>query len=131
MPRVLWPLRREQPNVEVVLTLAQGRERVRNLLADTGAGTANAGFEVILEEDDCLQAGGRPAQSIALGGAYVGSYPVYVLRIRIPMLGFNQQVRSIGVSSAPPGFDGIAAFRFLNRCNYGNFGDHGQFGLEF
>lgn len=130
MPRVLWPLRRDQPSIDVVLRLADGREVVRHLLADTGAGTARAGFELVLDKDDCLQAGGRHAQSVTLGGAYVGSFPVYVVRLSIPMLGFDQHVRSVGVASVPPGFDGLAAFRFLNRFTFGNFGDRGQFGLE-
>lgn len=130
MPRVLWPLRHDQPSVEVLLCFANGREVVRHLLADSGAGTARAGFELILDEDDCLQAGNRPAHSVRLGGAYVGSYRVYVVRIRIPTLRFDQQVRSVGVPGVPPGMDGIAAFRFLNRFTYGNFGDRDNFGLE-
>ena len=32
--------------------------------------------------------------------------------------------------AAPPGFEGIASFRFLDRFTFGNFGDPGQFGLE-
>jgi hypothetical protein len=130
MPRVVWPLRYDQPNVEIVLPLAARQEIVRNLLADTGAGTARAGFELILDEHDCLLAGGRPAQTVSLGGAYIGTYSVYVVRIRIPHLGFDRYVRSVGVPSVPPRFDGLAAFRFLNRFTYGNFGDPGQFGLE-
>ncbi|HET6879853.1 MAG TPA: hypothetical protein VFI31_06850 [Pirellulales bacterium] len=130
MARVVWPLRRDQPCVEVVLSFAAGQEVVRHLLADTGAATARAGFELILAESDCLQAGARPAQSVSLSGAYVGSYRVYVLHVRIPNLGFGQSVRSVGVPSVPPGFGGLAAFRFLNRFSYGNFGDPGQFGLE-
>jgi hypothetical protein len=129
-PRVLWPLRGDQPTLQIVLRFASGRELVRHLLADTGAGTARAGFELILHEYDCVQAGARPAQSVSLGGAYTGSYPVYVVRVLIPLLGFDQQVRSVGVSSVPPGLDGLAGFRFLNRFTYGNFGDRGQFGLE-
>ena len=130
MPRVVWPLRHDQPNIEIVLPLATGQETVRNLLADSGAGTARAGFELILDEGDCLLAGGRPAQMVSLGGAYVGMYPVYVVRIRIPRLKFDRHVRSVGVATVPPGFDGLAAFRFLNRFTYGNFGSPGQFGLK-
>lgn len=130
MPRVLWPLRHDQPSIEVLLSFASGRDVVRRLLADTGAGTARAGFELILDEDDCLQAGSRPAHSVTLGGAYVGLYRVYVVRIRIPALKFDQHVRSVGVPGVPPGVDGIAAFRFLNRFSYGNFGDRDRFGLK-
>jgi hypothetical protein len=131
MPRILWPLRNGQPSIQIVLTFAAaGNAVVRHLLADTGAGTANAGFELILDEGDCLQASGVPAQPISLGGAYVGPYPVYVVRAQIPVLGFDQHVRMVGVSTVPKGLDGLAGFRFLNRFSYGNFGDPGMFGLE-
>lgn len=130
MPRVVWPLRSNQPSIQIVLSLAAGQEIIRHLLADTGAGTARSGFELILDEDDCVRAGARPAQRVALGGVYVGSYPVFVVRVRIPNLGFDQHVRSVGVPSVPHGLDGLAGFRFLNRFTYGNFGDPGQFGLE-
>jgi hypothetical protein len=52
------------------------------------------------------------------------------LRVRIPTLGFDQEVRAAGVPSIPAGFDGIACFAFLDRFTYGNFGDPDQFGLE-
>ena len=130
MPRALWPLRYDQPVIEVSLSWAAGGQDARALLADTGAGTAQAGFELILDEDDCLQAGGLPVQPVSLGGAYVGSYPVYAVRIQIPILGFDQHVRAVGVSTVPAGMDGLAGFRFLNRFAYGNFGDPGRFGLE-
>jgi hypothetical protein len=131
MPRILWAHQNDQPNIHIVLSFAVPRQEVvRHLLADTGAGTARAGFELILLETDCLQAGGSPAQPVSLGGAYEGSYPVYVVRVKIPVLGFDQHVRIIGVSTVPPGLDGIAGFRFLNRFTYGNFGDTRQFGLE-
>jgi len=100
------------------------------LLADTGAGSQASSFQLILEEDDCLLCGGFPYPPVALGGAYVGSFPIYDLVVRVPALGFNQRLRVVGVPSALAGFDGIACFRFLNRFTYGNFGDPGQFGLE-
>ncbi|HEY7426973.1 MAG TPA: hypothetical protein VH682_22250 [Gemmataceae bacterium] len=103
---------------------------MRTLLADTGAGSRGSRFELILEENDCLLCGGIPYPSVTLGGAYSGRFPVYDLPVQLPALGFAQNLRAIGVPSVPAGFDGIAAFRFLNRFTYGNFGDPGQFGLE-
>ena len=44
MPRVLWPLLHHRPIVEVVLTVTSGGQPlVRQLIADTGAATAQAG----------------------------------------------------------------------------------------
>jgi hypothetical protein len=131
MPRAQWPLLHDRPTVEVILTIVPGGQQVvRNLLADTGAGTAQADFELILDEQDCLYCGGVPIQGIVLGGAYVGSYPVYIVEVSIPGLGFNRMVPAVGVPKVPAGFDGIACFRFLNRFGYGNFADPNQFGLE-
>jgi hypothetical protein len=131
MPRVHWPLLRRQPQVEVTLTLAVGRQAVvRRLLADTGAGTARAGFELLLDEQDCLLCGGVPLQPVVLGGAYSGNFPVYLLRVEVPGLGFDRLTPVVGISRSPHGFDGIACFRFLNRFTYGNFGDPDGFGLE-
>lgn len=131
MPRVQWSLSGGRPVVEVILALAQGGQQItRKLLADSGAGDLNAGFELLLDEYDCLLCGGIPLQPVALGGAYKGSYPVYSIGVRIPQLGFQEEVPAIGVPSPPAGFDGIACFRFLNRFSYGNFADRGQFGLE-
>ena len=132
MPRVVWPLRHDRPCVQVVLTLAQGGQPLlRTLLADTGAGSRTANAELLLDEDDCLLCGGIPLPSVTLGGAYVGSFPVYELPVRIPALGFDHSLRAVGVPSAPVGFDGIACFGFINRFTYGNFADPGQFGLEW
>ena len=69
-------------------------------------------------------------KNVVLGGAYVGSYPVYLIQVRIPTLGFNHQVPAVGVPACPVGFDGIACFQFLNRFSYGNFANPGHFGLE-
>jgi hypothetical protein len=126
----LWPLRADRPTIQVVLSLARtGQDLVRHLLADTGAGTALSGFELLLAESDCLRAGGNPVQSVSLGGAYSGTYPVYSVRARIPAIGFDQDVSVVGVTSVPRGLDGLACFRFLNRFTYGNFGDSGRFAL--
>lgn len=131
MPRVQWPLRHGRPCVEVALTLARGGQLIpRILLADTGAGTRTDPFQLILDEDDCLLCGGLAGTSVTLGGAYVGSFPLYDIRVQVPALGFDQNLRAVGVPSLPAGFDGIACFGFLNRFTYGNFGDPNQFGLE-
>ena len=51
MPRAQWALFQERPTIEVVLTLAQGGQKMtRRLLADTGAGNARARFEMLLDE---------------------------------------------------------------------------------
>jgi hypothetical protein len=131
MSRAHWPLLLGQPIIEVNLTFAQGGQTVtRRLLADTGAGSANSGFEMLIDEQDCLLCGGRPTQPIILGGAYSGSFPTYLLRVKIPMLGFDRFLPVVGISQNPQGLDGIACFQFLNRFTYGNFGDPRQFGLE-
>lgn len=131
MPRLLWPLRNGRPCIQIVLTLSQGGQPLpRTLLADTGASSQTGTFELILDEDDCLLCGTSPYLSVTLRGAYAGSFPVYVLPVKLSALGFDQNVRAVGVPSVPFGFDGIACFRFLNRFTYGNFGDPSQFGLE-
>jgi hypothetical protein len=131
MPRVLWPLLHHRPIVEVVLTVTSGGQPlVRQLIADTGAATAQAGFELLLQENDCLVCGGIPSHPVTLGGAYIGSFPVYVVRLQIPTLSFDHHLRAAAVPACPAGFDGIAGFRFLNRFTYGNFGDASRFGLE-
>jgi hypothetical protein len=131
MPHIDWPLRSARPSVQVVLTLAEGGQSlVRNLLADTGAGSLLSGFELILDEDDCLLCGGNPLEPITLGGAYTGTYPIYLLPVQIPALGFSRNIRVVGVPSLLAGFDGIACFSFVNRFQYGNFGNPGLFGLE-
>jgi hypothetical protein len=100
----------------VVLTLAQGQQPVtRTLLADTGAGAVHVPVELVLNEDDCLLCGASPHKAILLGGAYQGSFPTYVLRVQLPAIGFDQDIRVVGVPSVPAGFDGIACFRFVNR----------------
>jgi hypothetical protein len=131
MPRIEWALRNGRPCIQVILTLAQGgRPLVRNLLADTGAGSLQSKFELILDEDDCLLCVGNPLLPILLGGAYAGSYPVYLLPVQLPALGFSHNLRAVAVPSVPAGFDGIGCFRFLNRFHFGNFSDPGIFGLE-
>src|SRR5438067_577559 len=102
MPRQVWPLRRGRPCVQISLTLALGGQVLqRTLLADSGAGSQASGFELLLDEDDCLLCGGIPLQSISLRGAYAGSFSVYLILIQLPALGFVQNVRAVGVSSVP------------------------------
>ena len=131
MPRVLWPLLRDRPSIRIVLTLAGGGRPVPHyLLADTGAGSTRAPVELLLAEQDCQACGARRRRPIVLTGAYAGPHNTYRIRVEIPELGFNQRLFVAGIPSGPPGFRGIACFRFLNRFTYGNFGDPCQFGLE-
>jgi hypothetical protein len=131
MPRAQWPLFHDRPSIQVTLPLtAGGQPLIRQLMADTGAGTLRSGFELLLEEKDCLLCGGSQSYPVILGGAYTGSFPVYVVRVQLAALGFDHHVRAAAVPAFPSGFGGIACFRFLNRFTYGNFGDPNQFGLE-
>jgi hypothetical protein len=111
--------------------LAQSGQKVtRRLLADTGAGTLKARFEILLDEHDCLLCGANPAGSTSLQGAYAGSFPLYLIPIEIPLLGFSDDLVVVGIQHPPSSLDGIAGFAFLNRFTYGNFGDPLAFGLE-
>jgi hypothetical protein len=131
MARAQWPLREGKPALQIVLTLAlDGQPSQRVLLADTGAGSQQAAFDLILEEDDCVLCEGIHLSTVNLRGAYAGAFPVYSVRIDLPTLGFATALRVAGVPSVPAGFDGIACFSFINRFTYGNFGDPGHFGLE-
>lgn len=131
MPRACWVLHVDQPVIEIELPLARGGKSIsRRLLADTGAGTNTTGFELLIDEQDCLLCGGNPLQPIVLGGAYRGSYPIFLVQVRIPSLGFDRFIPVVGVTGTPRGCDGMAGFRFLNRFHYGNFGNPKQFGLE-
>jgi hypothetical protein len=129
MARALWPLLLDRPVVEIQLT-SGSRQVKRTVLADTGAGTAKVDMDFVLDENDCLLGGGIPLHTAALGGAYQGSFPVYLVRVQIPALNFDHHVHAVGVPTPPPGLDGIACFRFLNRFGYGNFGNRAVFGLE-
>jgi hypothetical protein len=110
--------------------MAVGQDVSRWLVADTGAGTRRDTFELILDEDDCLQCGGVYVHAVRFRGASNGSFPVYVLDVRVPSLNFDEPVNVVGVPNAPPGFDGIACFRFLRRFSYGNLSDPDAFGLD-
>src|SRR5262245_44792027 len=130
MPRITWPLHRGRPRISIDVVLAGGQTRPLELLADTGAGTASSRFELILLESDCRRFGGQDASPVGLGGAYAGTFPLCDVRVCLPALAFDEEVSVVGVPSIPAGFGGLACFRFLNRFDYGNFGNPAQFGLE-
>jgi hypothetical protein len=131
MPATQWRIQNDRPVIEVRLPLPGGaQELIRRLVADTGAGTRQSVFQMILEESDCSHCGGIFMGNVQLGGAYRGSFPVYLVRVHIAQLDFDEPVPVVGVSQVPKGFDGIAAFRFLNRFHYGNYGKPDYFGLE-
>lgn len=131
MPRQQWALSGGRPVIEVELTDAiKGDALPRLLLADTGGGDAASGFDLILHEDDCQNCASHVSHQVQRGGAYSGVYLVYVLRVKIPAIGFDKNLHVASVSDTTNDFDGIACFRFLNRFTYGNFGDASGFGLE-
>lgn len=130
MPSVRWALVRERPAIRITLQLKTGQTVERTLLSDTAAGSLRAGFELVIRESDSVTAGEQFAASVTLGGAYTGVFPVHWIRVAIPAIQFTGRVRAVSVPNVPPGFDGIACFRFLNRFHYGNSGDPRQFGLE-
>ena len=103
MPRVEWPLQHGRPTVQILLAvMPSGQLLPRTLLADTGAGSRKCGFELLLEEDDCLLCGGVPESTVKLGGAYIGSFPIYGLAVQLPALGFAKKTacrrHSLGTS---------------------------------
>jgi len=131
MDSVEWLLHNDRPQIEIVISLpGTGREQVRRLLADTGAGTRTDVFELILDEDDCSQCGGIPMQQVRLSGAFKGEFPVYLIDIRISAVGFDNAVPVVGVPKTPKGFDGLACFRFLSRFSYGNLNNSDGFTLR-
>ena len=131
MSVVRWPLGDGRPLVQVIFTALLSRQECsRRLLADTGAGSRVSRFELLVDEDDCLQCGHPAFQTVSLGGAYAGVFPLYAIRVGIPELQFDEYVYAVGVPTVPQGFDGIAGFRFLSRFTYGNLGDPDQFGLQ-
>ena len=92
-----------------------------------------APFELIVRASDCQRYMGlRSSDDVALGGAIIGTYPIYAVRVEIPALSVARRVRVAAVSdtACPAGMDGIACFWFLSSFTYGNFGDRRQFGLE-
>jgi hypothetical protein len=130
MARTTWPLLLDRPRIRLALVVTGTGVRLeRELLADTGAGSSGS-FELVLEEPDCLLCGAVFLNDVSLGGAYAGTFPMYLIQVQVPGLLFDQKVRAIGVTAPPHGFQGIACFSFLNRFAYGNFGNPNEFGLE-
>jgi hypothetical protein len=77
MARVVWPLLHDRPIIEIVLSpISGGQPLVRQLVADTGAGTTRAPFELLLRENECLLCGGVLSHTAILYGAVSGSVPV-------------------------------------------------------
>lgn len=130
MPRAVWSLVGGRPVVQIELHAPEGRTETRTLLADTGAGALRSKFELVLREEDCELCGGRPSQAVNLRGAYDGAHWVYLVHVRIPIIGQNLHVRAVGAKAAPPGLDGIACYRFLSNFTFENFGVREQFGIE-
>lgn len=130
MPAVQWALRKGRPVVEVDLRLASGASVSRLLIADTGAGSSLSVFELVLDEGDCLSSEAIPVGHVQLGGAYSGSFPLYLVNIAIGALDFDEPVPAVAVAQVPAGFAGIAGFKFLSRFHFGNFAKPGWFGLD-
>jgi hypothetical protein len=123
---------RNRPAVEIsLLDPLSSQLQSRILLADSGAGSAVAPFELVLVEDDCLLFAVDDGELIRLHGAFSGEFRTYAIRIELPSLGFNKVVTAVGVEKAPSGFEGIAGFRFLNHFSFGNFGSPNSFGLDW
>ena len=130
MPAVQWPLHMGRPMIEVDLSLpSPPHVATCRLVADTGAGSEHAVFQLIMDEQDCLAFGGVPLGRVQLRGAYVGVFPLYLVQVGIARLHFDEFVEVVGVGHPPSGFDGIACFKFLDRFHYGNFAKSGFFGL--
>src|SRR5438105_2018460 len=83
MPAARWRLHNDRPVIQIeVSSLGGGPDLIRTLVADTGAGSRQAVFQLVLDENDCLQCGGMLMGHVPLGGAYSGSFPVYLVNVR-------------------------------------------------
>jgi hypothetical protein len=129
MPRVTWPLLNDRPSARVVVVLG-GQAATLDLHADTGAGAASSAFDLLLLESDCWLCGKPTGHVVDLSGAHSGHYLLFEVRVQIPALAFDDVLSAVGVPAVPDGFRGVAGFRFLNRFDYGNFGNPASFGLE-
>jgi len=109
-----------------------GEDFARRLLADTGAGSLDSSWDLVLSTEDCRRLQLSEGWAVQLGGALVGAFPSYFIEAAVPQLGGKRLVVAVGVPVAllPPALEGIAGFRFLNRFTYGNFGDPARFCVE-
>lgn len=131
MPSAFWPLCNDRPTIELLASQSRdNQEFVCRLIADTGAASRQSVFELVLDDRRCVGCGGIQMGHVQLGGAYAGSFPVYLVQVRLPALNFDELVPAVGVPQAPQDFDGIAGFKFLTRFHFGNFGNADQFGLD-
>ena len=90
MPSATWSLVQGRPVVELRLSLpGAGRETARTLLADTGAGSAGAGMELILSEDDRQQFRLGSAGTLHLGGAFTGGFSAFWVQASVRGTGFS------------------------------------------
>ena len=105
---------------------------VRTLLADTGAGTQHSAWHLILTEEDCHLLQIAEATPVNLGGAFIGTFPTFVVEGTVEGLGESRLCVAVAVPSdeLPKNLDGIAGIRLLNSFRYGNFGDPDRFGLQ-
>ena len=132
MPRTTWSLVRGRPVIEISLVSPDGSQDSRLLLADTGAGSALAGMELVLSDADARRFSAGSAGTLRLGGAFSGEFPAHWFHASIPALAWAEFCLAVVIpgSLLPSELQGIACFRFLNRFSYGNFGDPDRFGLE-
>ncbi len=76
--------------IEAILITSTGtRPKTYDLLADTGAGSDRAKFELVLDEFDCRAYGRRTSYRVELGGAFSESFLIYLVRIQIPQLSLD------------------------------------------
>jgi hypothetical protein len=103
MPPVLWPLHNDRPMNEVELAPVTGGAGLpRRLVADTGAGSRRAVFQLILAQNDCLQVGGVSMGQLQLGGAYAGWFSLVLGGGPHPGVEFRRAgPRRRGVAGAP------------------------------
>lgn len=102
MPRVTWPLLNDRPAVRIDVTLS-GQLTTLDLHADTGAGAASSAFDLLLFESDCWLCGSPTGMLVELTGAYVSAvyYYQFRVRVRIPVLAFDDELEAVGVPFLP------------------------------
>src|SRR5437899_12887146 len=116
MPRVTWPLWHGRPQIEIEVPVISGMgSKAFRLLADTGGGSMQSPFEVVLNRNDCLAFGGLAIKPVHLSGTLSGPHSVFSIRIGIPQLSFDRYLDVVGAHRVRTGLAGIAAFPLLNR----------------